>query len=387
MTKSKTIFNVKNMYNPIVDIKSEDEARFKFKSEIEEFNFLSISNLFIDLDEIEYSNIGDNQAFEDCVIVIITKDNLERIKITLSQFVNIPIKVVLLDDSTTNVTQKFFKSKFSNTNIKYHGYKNQIKILKSIKSMGVEQFISKMGVPGWTVGYCRNYALLLAKLYGYKKILMVDDDIQLNDLNTIKNTFTLLSKFDIVGAKTEGMPDDSIVGHIFREIGIEQYDFISGQYFGVNIDSISYFFPNIYNEDWIFSLLSSESLLARSSIVKQLMCDPFHNLNSKCIFQEYGEIICEGLIEARIAGNHNLLTNQEFWSKILRRRQKVLIKLELIVSCHSKDKSFNIAFDELRLYHSSVNPIIFESFFIEYFNNLNKWNKILSSIKLIRWQE
>lgn len=350
----------------------------KEKKEISNINFPELSNMFVDIGNEGKSDVERRRLhLEDCVIFVFTRDNVNRLKTTLHQLIDVPIDVILLDDSTTNETEIFFKTNFIDGNIRYHGREEQLKILEHIKFPGIERFISYLGAPEWNLGNCRNYALILGRVLGFKKALMIDDDILVDNKNTLLKTFDLLTNFDVVGAKTNGMPDDSVIGHLFRQIGIEQYDFISGQYFGFNVDSISYPFPNIYNEDWILFLLESKRLsLARVSAATQLIYDPLQDIESKCLFQEPGEVIIEGVIKAMLEENSDLLVEFEFWSKVLEYRLNTLKKIEFELCSSSNYESLKETFSELKNYHSKVSPEFFKSFFDKYFNSVDYWKEI-----------
>jgi len=313
-----------------------------------------------------------------------TNGNLSRIRKTLAQFTDKPIRVILLDDTAANDVSEFVKQEYTNTNISYHGSREQSEILQIFEGLTDQttDFFSAFGRSYWTLGHCRNYAVALAKLLGFERILMVDDDMLVQSYEQVLQVFKLLSRFNIVGAKTFGMADDSVVGHIIRLLGLEQDDFISGQFVGIEVNSVSYYFPNVYNEDWLFFFLEhTKSSLAQYTEVEQLKYDPFERAGRKSLFQEFGEIAVDGVFEAVVyRKNAALLQRRWFWTDICSERKKLLAEIQRMTESLPNGKRFKEIFDALRTYHLSLNPIQFSFFFAEYCRSLDGWHSLLDKL-------
>ncbi len=102
----------------------------------------------------------------------------------------------------------------------------------------------------------RNTGLLLARMLGWERIFFMDDDIRAVSADAVLSTVSLLGA-DGHGYRTAGMsitsyPDNSVVCHARREVGEYQGVFVSGSALAVDCRVPFDFFPDLYNEDWLF---------------------------------------------------------------------------------------------------------------------------------------
>jgi hypothetical protein len=261
-------------------------------------------------------------------IVITTKNHSDRLSHTLSRWSSLGIETILLDDSTTSAERGRSMELARESSVLYHGIREQRFLLRNVPVPLRRSFISPLGSPGWTLGKCRNYSLLVGLGLGYERLLLVDDDILPVSPSGPLATLALLDRFEYVGARTEGFPDDSVVGHLARGSGVVQYDFITGQYLAVRSEVRNRFFPDIYNEDLIFLLQDTrKESMARCGTVRQLT-PPNPNLTTRrALIQEPGEIYVEGLIHAARSTEDGLLNSHRFWAAILRFRRTCLEEL------------------------------------------------------------
>ncbi|WIX84424.1 hypothetical protein [Amycolatopsis sp. DG1A-15b] len=74
----------------------------------------------------------------------------------------------------------------------------------------------------------RNLGLLIAVLAGWKRILFLDDDIELPNPADLGVAAGLLGEYPVVGLANAGMPDNSVVCHAIRDAGRKQDTFIGG---------------------------------------------------------------------------------------------------------------------------------------------------------------
>ncbi len=328
----------------------------------------------IDLFQTRFHEKARRSTREDLVVVI-TKNNLKKLRHTIVQYGNSSHRVVLIDDSTTDSTRKFVSSRLPG-NVIYHGAKDQTKILKNLETVGTSIFVSPLGIHGRTLGSCRNYAVLLAALLDRKYLLMIDDDIIIEDIHLVDRSFELLRRYDIVGAHTSGMPDDSIVGHLARANGITQYDYITGQYCGVKIPAIHYPFPNVYNEDLIlYALQGPGKTFARCGQVKHLDSDKFRNLGSRLRFQEQGELLLRGFAEAAPPERQRHLLTVSFWTRIMRERIVELKELSELIG-DENSLLFHRVFRILRNYHHSLSAKALASFSRQYLSRVQAWREL-----------
>jgi hypothetical protein len=149
----------------------------------------------------------------------------------------------------------------------------------------------------------RNLGLLMARLRGWGKILFLDDDI--GDpthgasiglpVTTALRLAQQLDSHQITGMACRDFPDNSVVCHARRLVGLQQDTFVSGAVLGVNVDDQPIpFFPDIYNEDWFFfSRLAAERSLGHAGYATQAPYDPFQETRART--EEFGDLLAEGL--------------------------------------------------------------------------------------------
>ena len=178
----------------------------------------------------------------------------------------------------------------------------------------------------------RNIGLILARMLGWQRIFFMDDDIR--DLETL----ALLETVSLVGVSqppeqrhySAGMsaaefPDNSVVCHARRAIGEFQDVFVSGSVLAVDCAASFAFFPDIYNEDWLFFYRDAAKGRLGSSghSAMQLRYDPFAT-PKRAAEQEFGDVIAEGLyalLEGGLGAEH---ATAEHWHQFLTDRKRIL---------------------------------------------------------------
>jgi hypothetical protein len=142
----------------------------------------------------------------------------------------------------------------------------------------------------------RNIGLVLAKMLGWRRIFFLDDDIRDIAYPDLQHTVDMLGPFSAAGMWVTEFPDNSIVCHANRMTGGSQDVFVSGAALAVDCESDIGFFPDIYNEDWLFFFdAASEGKLGNSyRKATQLYYYPFANAD-RAAWQEFGDVLAEGL--------------------------------------------------------------------------------------------
>ena len=194
----------------------------------------------------------------------------------------------------------------------------------------------KLAVPNhysWDLPLKRNYAIWFSIKEGFRKILLVDDDIVGIDSHKLDAGAYLLDKYTAVGSFVEDYPDTSIIGHTQLNNGDDFKCFLSGSFLFISPFEINNFFPKLYNEDWVFMtpLLLNNKICTFGEIM-QKPYDPFF-IPEKATFQEYGEIIAEGLFALLDKKEFNLRYDNCAWDEIIERRRNQLLELQKSVKC------------------------------------------------------
>jgi pimeloyl-ACP methyl ester carboxylesterase len=165
----------------------------------------------------------------------------------------------------------------------------------------------------------RNIGLL----YGYltdQKLFFLDDDIRGLSARNLQHTGAHLDHYAVAGFMSEEYPDNSAVCHANRLAGSEQPIFISGSSLGVDVMAAGSFFPNIYNEDWLFC---NEAIRTRNIAllggVRQLPYNPF--VTTRAASEEFGDVLAEGLNYLFTTGGSIEPADESFWRYYLWRRR------------------------------------------------------------------
>jgi hypothetical protein len=170
----------------------------------------------------------------------------------------------------------------------------------------------------------RNLALLIAVLAGWKRILFLDDDIEVSDPADLDVAAGLLDEYAVVGLANAGMPDNSVVCHAIRDAGQKQDTFIGGGALAVGEAAFSSFFPNIYNEDWFF-LLDGMKLRpsATTGTAVQKTYDPYRDVR-RARGEELGDTLAEGIFG--LFDNHLALAcaDEAYWQAFLDDRRRII---------------------------------------------------------------
>lgn len=171
----------------------------------------------------------------------------------------------------------------------------------------------------WDLPEKRNSILWHSVINEHKNILLLDDDMY--NISPILNNVKFLHKYGVVGTTVKGFPDTSVTGQIEIENGEKFYPFISGNSTFINTDKLISYFPKIYNEDWLFYIpyILSDSLFVTGEIFHR-QYDPFLSIE-KIYFQEFGEIIQEGL--------YHLINENEYDKRFVNQKWHEIIQLRL----------------------------------------------------------
>ena len=171
----------------------------------------------------------------------------------------------------------------------------------------------------------RNIGLVLARMQGWRRIFFLDDDIRDIAYPDLQRTVDMLGSFSAAGLWVTDFPDNSIVCHANRYTGGSQDVFVSGAALAVDCKSDIGFFPDIYNEDWLFMFdYASAGKLANSSLQATQLCYyPFAKAG-RAAWQEFGDVIAEGLYTLLHLGLDVAHATRAYWGDFLEARRSFL---------------------------------------------------------------
>lgn len=165
----------------------------------------------------------------------------------------------------------------------------------------------------------RNLGLLLARLIGWERVVFLDDDITVPEPTDLMTAAALTDHYAGVGLKIDGMLDNSVVCHAYRDAGGRQDTFVGGGAMAVSTKAVTSFFPNIYNEDWFF-LLGDDELrpTASTGVAIQQPYDPYREERARK--EELGDVLAEGLFWLLDTGRSLQHADEAHWTTFLRER-------------------------------------------------------------------
>lgn len=175
----------------------------------------------------------------------------------------------------------------------------------------------------------RNTGLLLAQMLGWERVFFLDDDIRAVSADTVLSTVSLLGGagrgYRTAGMSVKSYPDNSVVCHARREVGENQDVFVSGSVLAVDCGAPFGFFPDLYNEDWLFFYrdAAEDHLATPGSLARQLPYEPFAD-PQRAAGQEFGDVIAEGLYALLHRGLGAEAAGEEYWKRFLEHRNRVL---------------------------------------------------------------
>lgn len=185
----------------------------------------------------------------------------------------------------------------------------------------------------------RNLALMLSHMLGWSRILFFDDDITAPSIDDIKRASSLLETNNAVGLHVGGFPDHSVVCHAYRLAGGPQKSFIGGGALAIETTRCCSFFPDIYNDDWLFMLDSKGWLqpVTRAGEVRQAKFDPFHTVD-RARTEELGDVLAEGTYWLLHQGRSVSTADEKHWAAFLAKRRHFILRVLDMVRKHDLDR-------------------------------------------------
>ena len=174
----------------------------------------------------------------------------------------------------------------------------------------------------------RNLGLLLARLMRWEKIMFLDDDIFGVTLTDLAKIASQLDSHQVTGLISRSFPDNSVVCHANRLSGRDQDIFVTGAALGVNCaEKPLDFFPDIYNEDWLFFATHAvQGQVISVGTARQQPYKPFADPN-RAVMEEFGDLIAEGLYALFNDGQSLDAATEAYWHDFMKARGKLIERL------------------------------------------------------------
>lgn len=182
------------------------------------------------------------------------------------------------------------------------------------------------------LSFKRNLGLLLGRMCDWDGLLFLDDDIRDVDADRVRRAAGSLTHHEAVGMPAEHFPDNSVVYHARRMGNDDLGVFVSGSALVVNVGRARSFFPETYNEDWLFLAPAlADGRVAESGTVRQKTYNPFED-PFRAHTEEFGDVLAEGLIgHLPRGGAATDAPTESYWDNYLGQRERFIV--DTVVRC------------------------------------------------------
>ena len=269
--------------------------------------------------EFETTTVFEDQKSCFDAVFIPTKNNNVKIESLLKhlQELDIAKKIFVISTSVEDVPQQ----QSQNVAVLYSEFVSFLKEYNNVESAE------------WDLPLKRNFAISFSKQNSFEKILLLDDDVRFNDKNTALSLCNALEKYWISSCYSIGEIDTSLIGAITNE----DDKFFSGNCLGINVEKITPFFSEIYNEDYLAilpAIINHKAILAGR--ITQLTRE-ITDYRKIAHFQEFGELITDDIYEhislnkshySHIADLKAKLCDLSYWERVIKDRTTYLTKLD-----------------------------------------------------------
>lgn len=314
-------------------------------------------------------------------IFIFTRDRPKTLLSALGCTKNIYQNVFIVDDSLFQINRLENQRHLDSSKHNYLG-QNEFTSFLNQHTNGHTDFsflLRQLGNREWNLGFARNFALLKAKSLKFNRVLFMDDDINIPSIDLINDLLNLTEEYSFTGAHILGLVDDSILGHIATDLKVFNERMLSGGFMAFNPNTIDHYFMNIYNEDWIWLFLQlKDKRFLQTGEVFQTLTNPMENYKDKIMFQEYGEIALDGILNLYPDKDYQNLLSGSFWEKMFTERNEYLLDLKEKATKNKKEDYLKII-QHVRL-NSNFKADMFKKLFEEYFSNCRLFKAFFNSL-------
>jgi hypothetical protein len=228
----------------------------------------------------------------------------------------------------------------------------------------------------------RNLGLVLGRAVGWSTVLFVDDDIRDLGPTQVRHAAGSLQHHAAAGMPATFHPDNSAVCQARRLGAADQDVFVGGSALAVNVDRVESFFPEVYNEDWLFLAPYLERReVAAAGPVRQTSRDPY-NPDSRVAEEEFGDVLGEGMIGQLHTGPLSLTRSRAFWVRFLELRAEFIE--ETAEACrrisHRDAERALAALATAEQTRAHLSPDTLAQYVASWFTDLNAWRHHLSGI-------
>ncbi len=237
----------------------------------------------------------------------------------------------------------------------------------------------------------RNVGLVIAQMLGWQRLMFLDDDIYGVSKEDVDALASGLNDHTVSVLIPDEYPDNSVACHAHRLGGGEQGKFASGGGMGVRCDREDLaFFPNIYNEDWIFFAEEAASRkITQVGTSRQREYDPFEDPR-RAVKEEFGDLLAEGLY-ARLDAHWDISgVDIAYWADFIESRAGFLSEVAKSLMRHPdrsldneqgrKVRAAQVSLREAQDQLERIGPEICQKFIDLWQADLAEWRRYLTKL-------
>lgn len=191
---------------------------------------------------------------------------------------------------------------------------------------------------GYDLELKRNLGLVLGTLLGCRTVMFTDDDVGDPSWSSVRKAVGVLeaaapwpAPASVATWRTVDFPDNSVICHARREVGLDQDVFVGGGAAVVRIDDHLAFYPSVYNEDWLFLYPSLiERRVHFAGQMAQDGFDPFKD-SRRARDEEFGDVLAEGLMALLHHGRCLGAAGPGYWDQAVADRHRMLDSVQALV--------------------------------------------------------
>jgi hypothetical protein len=232
----------------------------------------------------------------------------------------------------------------------------------------------------------RNLAVLLARLLGWSRVLLLDDDITSLDARRVRAACRVLgAPHRAVGFKVGDHPDNSVVCHGVRAAGYPQDTFVGGSALLIDTASVLPFFPATYNEDLCFLCpLLVGRRVAQGGYARQLPYDAF-DAPGRAIGQEFGDLLAEGLLSLVHLGAWSSKADASFWNAQMRGRRALIRRVaDTMAASASHGRAVTSALEGAASRLETISPSACTTFIEDWLADAANWEDRVKALPRVR---
>jgi hypothetical protein len=229
----------------------------------------------------------------------------------------------------------------------------------------------------------RNLGIAAARMLGWPGVVFLDDDITDLRPDAIRSAAGLLAGHNVAALQNVGYPDNSVVCHARREVGLTQDTFVGGGAMAVRVSAQTSFFPTIYNEDWLF-------LVGRRRIEQVAVCgkvsqreyDPYLSPD-RARAEEFGDVLAEGLFALSGEDRPVQAATEDYWRAFLADRiamiDQILRRLDRVPGADRRHR-MRQALIGARGRSLVIDPAFCVRYLAAWRDDLDSWRKFLAGL-------